>query len=83
MSLIKLRQTHNLLTKGLLTNIFTAGETHLINKGNLISIMTKIFALTTIIDNILFHHYDSEKINQTINEDLLVYALNRYFVNKI
>jgi hypothetical protein len=45
--------------------------------------MTKIFALTTIIDNILFHHYDSEKINQTINEDLLVYALNRYFVNKI
>jgi len=56
---------------------------HLINKGNLISIMTKIFALTTIIDNILFHHYDSEKINQTINEDLLVYALNRYFVNKI
>ena len=60
-----------------------SGETHLINKGNLISIMTKIFALTTIIDNILFHHYDSEKINQTINEDLLVYALNRYFVNKI
>jgi hypothetical protein len=60
-----------------------SGETHLTNKSNLISIITKIFALMTLSNNLLVHHYHSEKINQTINWYLLVYTLNRYFVNKI